>query len=816
VVPPIDEEEQRVAAVGRYEILDTPPEPELDRITAMAAKLFRVTSAVIVITDRDRHWFKSRHGMPLAELPRALAFCTCTVLTKDLVVIPDALVDPRFAENILVTGPRPVRFYAGAPLLTPDGFCIGALAVMDGKARDLSSDERALLMDMAALVMDQLNLRQRSRSGARESERRLEFVARQLPAVLWTTDRDLRVTSAVGGAVTSLGFAQNQLVGVQVTTFLGTTDPTHPALAAHACALAGEGVDYDLPVEGRWFRSRLEPLRDAAGTVIGTIGVGLDVTEWVKAQEEVRERAERYRLISRATNDVVWDWNLATNEVVWSDALYTVFRYERAGTEAGGPRDTLDWWVANIHPADRRRVTRGIHGAIDGGEEFWSDEYRFARGDGSYALVYDRGFISRSPGGEPVRMVGSMLDITEKRQMEAQLVQTDRLASLGTLAAGVAHEINNPLTYVMANIGFVADRLGDLAGESPAEVEEKLPHTLKDLRAALGEAHEGATRVRQIVRDLKIFSRGQGDESRSGPVDIHKVLETAISMAGNEIKHRARLVKELGPVPLVEGNQSRLVQVFLNLLMNAAQAIPEGAAPENQIQVVTKSDSSGRAVVLVRDSGVGIPADVATHIFDPFFTTKPMGVGLGLGLFVCQGIIKSAGGELTVESTSPEGTTFRVALPAARPRDEASTGEDAFGAAGVDDQEEARGSPRLRVLVVDDAPQVARSLARGLAGLHDVEVASDGREALALLTDDRNDFDVVLCDVMMPDVSGVDLYQQIAARRPELAARFVFMTGGAFTKAAHEFLERVPNPRIDKPFEIRAVRRLLRNGGFAK
>jgi CheY-like chemotaxis protein/two-component sensor histidine kinase len=313
-------------------------------------------------------------------------------------------------------------------------------------------------------------------------------------------------------------------------------------------------------------------------------------------------------------------------------------------------------------------------------------------------------------------------------------------------------------------------------------------------------AREGAERVRAIVRDLKTFARG--DDERRGPVDVRRVLDASINMAWNEIRHRARLVKEYDAVPTTSANEARLGQVFLNILVNAAQAMPVGSAADNTIRVRTTPGPGGTVVVEVSDTGPGIPREVLERIFDPFFTTKPIGVGTGLGLWICQGIITGLGG--TIEATSPPGggATFRVTLPAGGQGDHEPARRSSTPA-------EEEPSQRGRVLVIDDEVALARTLSSALVEEHDVVATSSGREALELLhKDDR--FDVVLCDLMMPDVTGMDVYERVAKERPDLAARFVFVTGGAFTARAREFLDQVSSPRLEKPFDIPRLMDLIR------
>jgi signal transduction histidine kinase len=370
------------------------------------------------------------------------------------------------------------------------------------------------------------------------------------------------------------------------------------------------------------------------------------------------------------------------------------------------------------------------------------------------------------------------------RDAQAKLVVADRMSSLGTLAAGVAHEINNPLTYVIGNLDLVTDALESGARKRPERDDE--------LRAMVDDARFGAEQVRKIVAGLRAFSRS--DEEHRTRVDVRHVLQSALDLTANETRHRARVKTELGVVPLVDADEGRLAQVFINLLANAAQAIPEGRVDDNEIRVVTSTTPSGQALVEVHDSGCGIAPAIVDRIFAPFFTTKPVGFGTGLGLSICQGIIASLGGEITVESRPGKGTVFRVLLPAG----DRHAAEAMVVSPSIPIVPARIG--RARIAVVDDDLALARTLERMLAG-HDVTVVHTGRAALDLLA--RSSFDLILCDVMMPAMTAVELYAAIPAT---CRARVVFMTGGAFTPATREFLARVPNACLDKPLDPQALR----------
>ncbi|MBU8896686.1 response regulator [Corallococcus sp. M34] len=388
------------------------------------------------------------------------------------------------------------------------------------------------------------------------------------------------------------------------------------------------------------------------------------------------------------------------------------------------------------------------------------------------------------------------------RDTQAQLLQAGKMAAVGTLAAGVGHEINNPLAYIVSNLEHACTEAESLA-TLPADAGPRL----RDLSQALREALHGADRVRRIVRDLKTFSRR--DDEALGPVDLTSVLESAAKMASSELRHRARVIREYGEVPKVEGNEARLVQVFLNLLINAAQALPEGRAEVNSVRLVIRTGAVGEVVAEVRDTGSGMAPEMVGRIFDPFFTTKPVGVGTGLGLSLCHAYVTGMGGQISVESELGKGSVFRVTLRAARAPGEGPVAAREDAASRV---AEVAAPVRGKVLVVDDEPMVSGAIRRTLAREHDVEVMVSSRQALERLRAPDASFDVILCDLMMPELTGMELHDALEESTPQLAARMVFITGGAFTSAARTFLERVRNPRVEKPFEPEELREVVRSG----
>jgi PAS domain S-box-containing protein len=498
-----------------------------------------------------------------------------------------------------------------------------------------------------------------------------------------------------------------------------------------------------------------------------------------EAQEQrsrVREQAERWRALVENAPDIVMNLGKGgeilfinrapqgmTHEQVAASTWYVLAAPDHRETRA----QTLAAVFATGKPATIETASHA-----ENGELTWVESHLgpiFTGHEVSGVAVIER-------------------DVTQKKQTEAQLIVSDRMASVGTLAAGVAHEINNPLASVMANL--------DLAVRDAEELSESVGYT-SDLLDQLNDAREAAERVRRIVKDLKIFSRV--DDDKRDPVDVERVLESTLRMAWNEIRHRARLVKDYQKAPLVEANESRLGQVFLNLLVNAAQAIEEGNASRNEIRVRTFVDAQGWVVVSIADTGTGIPESIRARLFTPFVTTKPAGVGTGLGLSICHRIVSSLGGRISVESEVGKGSEFRVYLPQAKP--DSVVPEPASSPPTV-----AR--RRARVLVVDDEPLITKVVRRTLGREHDVEALNSAEEALARIRSGER-FDVILCDLMMPQVTGMDFHAELLRTYPDQAGRMVFLSGGAFTKRARDFLESVQNHRVEKPVDAQGLKALI-------
>lgn len=527
-------------------------------------------------------------------------------------------------------------------------------------------------------------------------------------------------------------------------------------------------------------------LVDAEGRALGVQSLVADVTERATAEKALMRSEARFR-------GVIERFPYAVGVTVDGRCAYVnpaavhLYGCENEDELLGRPVTEL------LHPDDTARAVVRLQEMASGSARLSPELLRFVRRDGS--LIDAEVVAMAVEFGERTAVLNVITDVTEKRTIQAKLMQTDRMAAMGMLAAGLAHEVNNPLAYVIANLDLLANRKMP-AFEYALASEDRT--SLDACRDALGDcnrmiemAREGAARVRDIVRDLRSFTRS---DDRRVPVDLARVLRACINLAHDEIASRATVQIVLPTeTPFALASESRLGQVFLNLILNAVQALPAGRHGNRIVVSGHATDDDGTVVVRVEDNGTGISADVLPRIFEPFFTTKPPGVGTGLGLWICRSIVKQMGGDITVES-GPGRTCFSVTIPA-------------YAGASSSVRSPASAEPTvptaLRVLVVDDEPGILRVIGDALAGDFALTLAGSGFEAIERLQR-GSDYDAILCDRVMPDLSGDDVFDWIRGHREDLVRRFAFMTGG---EREHGALVGVSV--IDKPFDLSSLRDVI-------
>jgi two-component system, cell cycle sensor histidine kinase and response regulator CckA len=663
----------------------------------------------------------------------------------------------------------------------------------DGSWRWIESSTTNLTHDpvMRAFVTNYRDITRRVEqdNALRETKQRFEFLLSATSAVTYTA----RVSGDFGN--TFIGHNVTEMLGYQPEDFYAPSfwySNIHPddvpGVSAVLARLPDEEPSAPLQYrfrhrdgDYRWLRDSVRVIRDAAGNRVELVGYIIDVTDAVRAEDVMRRSERKFStLIERAPVATFVHHN--GHYVYLNPAAVALLGYT-------DPKQIVGKSVlANVHPDDREALGKKMQRLDETGSASFSG-LRLVRDDGS-TLVLEGQAMLLDFDGVPCHVVMGH-DVSERDAVFARIAMADRMLSIGTLAAGVAHELNNPLAWISANLELLSAELPNLRPISHSRLTDTTLHCL------VTDAREGVARVNAIVRDLRSLSRP--DEQKQGPVDVLQVLASSLKMTHNETRHRARVVQDhASDLPLVDGDASRLGQVFVNLLLNGAQAIAEGHADENEIRIRTSTTPDGKRVRIdISDTGAGIPSPIIARIFDPFFTTKAPGAGIGLGLAISHQIVNSMGGEIRVESHAGTGSTFSVFLRIA-----------STAAVNLPRAKSPSSVATRRILLVDDEAAVGRSLQMLLAPETEVVPVICAEDALAQLVTGES-FDAILCDLMMPRSSGMQFYEQIASDAPQYMNRIIFMTGGAFTPQARDFLSKLQRPHLEKPFSEQELREAI-------
>jgi PAS domain S-box-containing protein len=588
------------------------------------------------------------------------------------------------------------------------------------------------------------------------------------PDAIELTDHTAQLIYANPAWERHFGFEWDEVVGRTVgSLFRDPVDPLHdtafyeftlnalaegkPWLGALACR--------DRHGNRAFCEVSVSPFAAPAQHLSGNFAIRRDMSHRAERERAMAEAYREFRAVLSAVPEgiVILD----CGQVAFANPAFLQF-VNASETEVVG-REYLDF----VHEDDRDKFSaRGGSGVI-------GLRFEPRAGPPRYAEISTAGVVSF---GGSVASVLVCRDTTEQRLAQEQLARAERLAALGEMAGGIAHEINNPLSYVALNLDQLRAALAQKLAAHELEV--------------LDEAIAGVSRICDTIGGLGTFSKIDDDRPREA-INVEQAVTAAVNIVQNEIRHRAKLKREHEPGLSASAREGQLVQLLVNLLLNSAQAIVSPDIETQEIAVVSRSIAPDSVQIIVSDSGSGIAPELVDSVFEPFVTSKGNRGGSGLGLAISKRIVAGLGGRIQLESERGKGTVVTVELPRA-------VGTTTW-VSGVRPAADVSCSKSAKILVVDDEPALARALRRLLRS-HDVVVASDGSAALELLEKDAN-FDVILCDVMMPGVSGFALYREIERSRPELSARFLFMTGGAFTEGAQTFLERSTAQVLKKPLD---------------
>jgi PAS domain S-box-containing protein len=850
---------------------------------------------IISLVDADRLYLKSvataSDTISAGWHPLDLTYCREVVGTARSLVLADAWNEPDLASRA-----AKVRAYAGIPLTTDGGHAIGVLCALDERPRDWTRRDTDVLGALASAVKSEIQRRIAERAACDSNlrlhaERTLAHaVQQQMPVGVAVAEVPSGRLVSVNAQMTEIfrqpfspapdlnsyaewvGYHPNGSRYLPMEWPLARTVTTGESVRGEEMRIArGDGTD-------GYIRMSSSPVKDGEGNVVAAVAIVLDLTDQRQAERAVRVTDERYKFVARATNDVIWDWDLRTNALVWNDSVETVFGHKQHKIFP-----EIQWWYDHIHPEDRDRVVGGIHAVIESEGTSWSDQYRYRRADGKYANVMDRGYIARDSSGKALRLIGAMtdvtersrseaairfqaqllnavqqavvatdpegyvifwnsyaeklygwtaaeavgrqvnelttsaflrdhaheieqkaaageswtgeflvqgkharafpallttspildeqgrllgivrvsIDLTERRNLEEQFRQSQKMDAVGRLAGGIAHDFNNLLTVIRLNTEIIME------GFDPTDPRSE---DVRQIRAA-------AERASSLTRQLLAFSRKQILQPRV--LDLNSVVNAVEPMLRRLIGEDIIISSSCAARGYIVADPGQLEQILVNLVVNARDAMPQGGTISVETGNVELDETytsehapviPGRYVMLaVGDNGVGMTRDIREHAFDPFFTTKEAGKGTGLGLATVYGIVKQSGGYVWIYSEPGLGTTLKLYFP------EVSSAT-AFKAEEYKaiPKEGARGSETI--LLVEDEEAVRGLTSRILQKQgYRVIAAQHGKEAMDIATKEEGRIDLVLTDIVMPGMNGRGLVERLAGIRPRIKS--LYMSG---------------------------------------
>jgi two-component system, cell cycle sensor histidine kinase and response regulator CckA len=649
------------------------------------------------------------------------------------------------------------------------------------------------LSKLGGAINSMLDALQRSQQEQSDRTARLQLLVNQIPAVLWTTDTSLRFTSSLGAALTSINLRPDQVVGLTLFDFFQTKDPDFPPIAAHRRALNGESVTFEQNWGERTFDTHVEPLRNPDGTIYGSVGIALDITEHKNTEKSLRQSQEalqkseqRFRALVQFSSDIITVLEADGTVRYESPSLERLFGYcpeEIIGKNA----------FEFVHPDDVGRVLQIFQERLPIPGNIPPIEFRFRHKDGSWRVLEAMGnnLLQDSQVGG---VVVNSRDITERRQLEEQLRQAQKMEAIGHLAGGMAHDFNNLLTIIS---GRNEIQLSHLDIHSP-------------LRLNALQIKEAADRAAALIGQLLAFSRKQ--VVRPALLDLNTIVQEMGKMLPPLLGEQIQLLVTPGANPcLVKADSVQIQQIVMNLAVNARDAMPNGGHLKIEASLAKREDVSGHpgigipagtyAALAVSDNGAGMDPETQRRIFEPFFTTKEPGRGTGLGLSTVYGIVKQSGGHIAVDSRLGHGTTFKIYWPAMEgsiPELETSKPPAAAHASGSE-----------TILLVEDEHGIREMIRDFLSGKgYEMLEAENGLQALQICEACEKPIHLVLTDMIMPNMTGRELADRITTILPQTC--ILYMSGYTDENIAEDGPAAQSILLISKPFTLEALDRKVR------
>jgi len=649
---------------------------------------------------------------------------------------------------------------------------VGVLVAIADPEERLEPDDVETLRNAGAqlgIIIQNMSLHEH----VRDARDRWQQTFDSITSLVTVHDVTGTITAANDAISDYSGVLPADLVGASLEAAFGKRAP-RIAEALQRCVEIGEpsprtDVEWD---DNRIHQVQVTPIMDGRGAVVGCVRVARDVTEARRSSERIAESERRYRELSEGANDVIYTHDLVGRFLFVNQRAIDVFGYTRH--EFAGLR------FLDIVAGESRAQARDYISSLIADRECEQIELRMVCKDSSVVVLQLRGTLMKR-GGRPVGIHGIARNVTAEKQLTEQLLQYERLASVGTLIAGIAHELNNPLTVIGGYVQLL---------------QSGLDETLS--REALATIAEQAGRCRDLAQDLLGFARRPDDNLTT--MDVNRAVRSVLDLHSYDLRAtNVEVVTDLADdLPAVLTEHGQLQQVIYNLIDNAHDAM---ADQDGGQLTLSTAMTSGRVTLRVLDTGVGIPEVVIDRIFEPFFTTKPRGKGTGLGLSICENIVQMYGGTISAENRPEGGAAFTLELPPAEVAPVATP-------EGPRQQPEVQPSRPARVLIIEDEIALANLVSLYLGGQgHEVVEEHDGNAGLATAL--AQDFDLIICDLQLPGLTGEQLLPELIRHRPELRRRVVIVTGDVLSPDTREFFEETGLPHIHKPFRLEQLSELV-------
>lgn len=759
-----DNEVKRQAELNQFEILDSEPEISFDDLTILASQICETKISLISLIDNDRQWFKSRTGLDATETPRDISWCGHAILQDELFEVPDAAMDERFKDNPLFLGEPNVRFYAGMPLVTQNGYKIGTLCVIDEKPKKLNDWQKEVLKKLSrqAVLLIESRIKEKKLS---EANIKLETIVNNIPVMLTSYNGKGEVEWVNREWIDELGWDLEEMKGIDILEKM-YPDPT----------IQQEVRKFIQSNQPEWKDFYTTKKNGHSFYTSWTI-VKLENDHYIGIGQNIHERKSIEALaqdVQRLTKVGGWQYMIESEEVKWTEETFRIYGLPVS------KRVNLSAAINCYAPHEREKISKLVMQGITQGLP-WDGEFEFIDVQGNHKWVRSIGEPVRNQEGKIYKIKGTFQDITELKNLQLKLeserklsLHQAKLASIGHLASGVAHEINNPLTIIKGYITVIK------------EMNNFDPDTLTRLE----KMNYASDRIRTIVNSLRTFSRSDIEEI--GLFNLAEVVKDSFDLV-SEIyrKENISLVLNMnaGLEANVLGNKGRLSQVIMNLLANAKDA---NSKMEDRKITMSLMNEENSAILKVEDNGKGIEKSIKDKIFDPFFTTKDVNEGTGIGLSIVSSIVKEHEGHISFETAVNQGTIFTIKIPL----------DDSGKSLKKQDQVKdfTTGNVKLNILIADDEDDI-RKILKILFNKIGVEVtlAANGLEAFELLQ--KKTFDLLITDVKMPILDGPGLVRKLRADKEITQPKIILMTGGVDQKSIEVFESEVlVEGFIYKPF----------------